>query len=282
MDIERKALLALAASWGLAFTLVVCLEPHYQAWEGSRARSGNLLELTLGEGRRLFSNHFFQKADVYFHAGYYPSMFDNRDAFETSHIAEDTGAVATENEGDEHDFQGKPRDWLEAFGRRFQPNEHAHVDHGTHHHGEAEEHEEGEGEVKEILPWLRLATALDPENEQTYVVTAFWLRSQLDAPEQAGRVLREGLRANPRSIVLLTEMARLLQENPATVPRAINLLDLAARYWEEDQRNQPEPDLFLFARIHMLLADLHRQQGDLGPAIAIPDFLWYIRVPNGF
>jgi len=30
----------------------------------------------LGDGRRLFANHFFIMADVYFHSGYYPSVFD--------------------------------------------------------------------------------------------------------------------------------------------------------------------------------------------------------------
>ena len=30
----------------------------------------------MGDSRQLFANHFFTKADVYFHSGYYPSVFD--------------------------------------------------------------------------------------------------------------------------------------------------------------------------------------------------------------
>ncbi len=85
-------------------------------------------------------------------------------------MAEDTGAVASYNQGEEGDFLGPTRDWIDAFGRHFIPNRHTHLDEG----GPADDLS-GSKEVREILPWLKLSAELDPENVKTYVVTAFWL-----------------------------------------------------------------------------------------------------------
>jgi predicted ABC-type transport system involved in lysophospholipase L1 biosynthesis ATPase subunit len=60
-------------------------------------------------------NHFFVKADAYFHSGFYPTVYDNNEAFQTPHMAEDTGGVKGQNQGDESTFLGKPRDWIDAF-----------------------------------------------------------------------------------------------------------------------------------------------------------------------
>src|SRR5262245_16833724 len=66
----------LAALLAVCFTLATRLQPHALAWGGKRAQDGGSLAALLGDGRRLFANHFFTKADVYFHSGYYPSIFD--------------------------------------------------------------------------------------------------------------------------------------------------------------------------------------------------------------
>jgi len=63
--------------WGLtfglglvtAFGLAARLEPWFQSWIGNRARSANLLEVALGDGRKLFARHAYVKADIYFHSG---------------------------------------------------------------------------------------------------------------------------------------------------------------------------------------------------------------------
>ena len=120
----------------------------------------------------MFANSFFVKADAYYHSGYYPTIFDNNDAFQTPHMAEDTGAVASHNQGEETGFMGPPRDWIDAFGRHFIPNRHTHLDEG----GPTDDLSSSD-EVREILPWLKLSAELDPDNIQTYIVTAFWLRS---------------------------------------------------------------------------------------------------------
>ena len=50
----------------LCFTLATCLQLRSEKW-AAREQSDNLLKLLLGDARRLFANHFFVKADVYFH-----------------------------------------------------------------------------------------------------------------------------------------------------------------------------------------------------------------------
>ena len=65
-------LLSLVAA---AFTLATLLAPRVPGWT-HRSGSDNMLKLVFGEGRKLFASHFFTKADIYFHSGYYPSIFD--------------------------------------------------------------------------------------------------------------------------------------------------------------------------------------------------------------
>ena len=160
--------------------------------ESSQRQSDNFFSLLLGDSSRVFANSFFVKADAYYHSGYYPTIFDNNSAFQTPHIAEDTGDVASHNQGEEEGFLGPPRDWIDAFGRHFIPNRHTHLDEG----GPADDLSSSK-EVREILPWLKLSAELDPENIKTYIVTAFWLRTKWTRFAEAEQVLREGLRHNP-------------------------------------------------------------------------------------
>src|SRR4051794_9013946 len=59
----------------LCFSLATCLQPRVTHW-GNRAQGDGMMKALMGDGRRIFANHFFTKADVYFHSGYYPSIFD--------------------------------------------------------------------------------------------------------------------------------------------------------------------------------------------------------------
>ena len=98
------------ASLGAAFALAAGVEPWYQTWAGTAARQGNALQVLLGDSRRMFANHFFLKADAYFHSGYYPSVFDNRESFQTAHMAADAGAMEEKHTRDEHAFLCPPLD----------------------------------------------------------------------------------------------------------------------------------------------------------------------------
>ena len=113
------------------FSLAATLQPRVSAWT-DQDNSGNVLKVLLGDGRRIFANHAFVQADVYFHSGYYPSVFDQNQAPKDSHHMT---AVEGSTEAEEHEkkmnFLGPPKDWLERFGRHFMIVEHTHLEGAT-------------------------------------------------------------------------------------------------------------------------------------------------------
>src|SRR5262245_44780493 len=70
---QRTVMVLLLAA--ACFSLATALQPRATAWS-SRGDSGSILKVLLGDGLRLFADYFFEKSDVYFHSGYYPSIFD--------------------------------------------------------------------------------------------------------------------------------------------------------------------------------------------------------------
>ncbi len=263
--------LLLTASFGLAAWLGD-LAAHRR---GGREASG-LVAAVMGESRRLLANHLFVQADVYFHDGYYPSVFDQVDLNEGEHMLAAAAGVDHDHEHaaeDDHEhehvegagegthehgpecqheqvaggFLGLPLDWIDRFGRHFYPSTHVHA--------------EGE-QARELLPWLRLAADLDPQNVATYTVAAFWLRSQLGKVDEAEQFLREGWRENPDSPEILLELGRVFYENRKDVARARNVWELAARKWQQQEAGKPEPDVFLWQRIAAHLAELEEHAGN--------------------
>jgi len=258
----------------LCFTLAVRLQLWYQNWAGNRASSASILNVIIGDSRRMFANHFFTKADAYFHSGFYPTIFDQAGAPKKLHMTETSG----EPDEDEHDhapaadksgkkpvftdlpgFMGAPSDWIEKFGRNFLPSEHVHLESG--------------GGQREILPWLRISADLDPQRVETYTVAAYWLRTQMGKVDEAEQFLREGLRANPQSYEILFELGRVWEENRHETARAINLYELALKQWKNSQSGKKEPDDFLLAQITGHLATLEEQGGHLAKAIEYLELL---------
>ncbi len=63
----------------LAFSLSTWLQPRAESW--TKRRDGDhLMQVLMGDGRQILANHMFMEADVYFHSGYYPSVFDQAHA----------------------------------------------------------------------------------------------------------------------------------------------------------------------------------------------------------
>ena len=232
MNSPRTSFLLLLALLVFCFGLAACLQPWFQSLESQRRQSDNFFSLLLGDSSRMFANNFFVKADEYYHSGYYPTIFDNHKAFKTAHMAEDTGAVNSKNQGEETGFMGAPRDWLDAFGRHFIPNRHTHLDEGG-----AADDLSGSDKVREILPWLKLSTELDPQNVQNYTVTAYWLRQRMHKTDEANRVLLEGLRENPGSCDILFELGRLYAESYHDTNRAENVWLAAIKNWRPVEGN---------------------------------------------
>jgi tetratricopeptide (TPR) repeat protein len=272
--------LALAALLVLCFGLAAHLDLWFQSWAGNRTQSPGLMGVLFGDSRRMFANHFFVKADAYFHSGYYPTIFDNQESVRTPHIAEDSGAMKGENTGDELGFLGPPRDWIDAFSRRFTPAVHTHLDEGgAQGHSAAGEDLGGGSQVREILPWLKLSATLDPSRVETYTVAAYWLRERMGKTDEAEQFLREGLRANPNSAEILYELGRVYSENKNDPDRARNLWEAALRQWQKQEAGKSDPDKFLFVNIVTRLALLEEKAGHREQAIAYME-LWKAHSPN--
>jgi len=232
-------------------------------WPGNRAKSFNPLDVFIGEGQKMFATHFYRKADVYFHSGYYPTIYDNREGVQTLHIAEDSGGVESKNTGgDELAFLGPPRDWIDRFSRKMFPAVHTELNSG------GANGKEDAGAVREILPWLKVAATLDPEEPLTYTVTAFWLRQQTGKVKEAELFLREGLRNIPGNPAILFELGRIYFEDHKDTARARNVWRQGVAEWRKQEGDKPEPDLFIFAQLQAHLAKLEEQEGNLSEAIA--------------
>ena len=264
MNSPRIIFLLLLALLVFCFGLAAQLSPQFQSWRGSRS-GGDIFNVVLGDSRRMFAQSFYVKADAYYHSGYYPTMFDNKEAFQTQHMAEDTGAVNSNNHGDEESFLGPKRNWIDAFGRHFFPDRHTHLDEGG-----ADDDLGGSDNVREILPWLKLSADLDPDNVQTYTVTAFWLRIRMHRVAEAEAVLHEGLRNCPDSYDILFELGRLYDESYHDTDRARNVWNLAIRKWLKLDPDSQKDNRLIFEQITTHLAKLEEDAGNL------PDALnWY-------
>jgi tetratricopeptide (TPR) repeat protein len=244
-------LLLLAA----CFSLATVLQDRAASWN-KRGESDNVLKVLLGDGRRLFANHFFVQADVSFHSGFYPSIFDqaNRPK-DTSHLTAKEGEPAAEEHEKRMNFLGPPRDWIERFGRHFIITQHTHL--------------EGNNE-REILPWLKLSAELDPQKVETYTVAAYWLRD-MGKVKEAERFLREGFLNNPDSYEILFELGRLYYENNHDPARARKIWDLALRRWGQQEAADKKPDLSQLGQIALNLARLEEKEGDLARALQLLD-----------
>ncbi len=235
-----------------SFSLATILQPRTDSWN-PRAQSGGVLKLLFGDGRRLFANHFFTQADIYFHSGYYPSIFEQAAApKDSSHMK---GPASDEHGHEEEelkqDFLGPPKDWIESFGRRFTIHEHTHLK---------------AGKEREILPWLRLSADLDPQRIDTYTVAAYWLQN-LGHVNEAEQFLREGLRNNPQSYEILFELAMLYETKRMDFVRADNLYALALKQWEQQEAGKKEPDRIGLEKIVYRLGFVEEKTGKLKEAI---------------
>ena len=253
---RASPILLLVLLLAICVSLATTLQPRAGAWS-DRAKSGNVLKLLLGDGRRMFANHFFTQADVSFHSGYYPSIFDQREKPKTSAMA------AGHDDHDEHGesahekemaFLGEPRDWVERFGRHFRVTEHTHL---------------ASGQEREILPWLKLSAELDPQRVDTYTVAAYWLRERLGKPREAREFLREGLRSNPNSYEILFELGRLYAENEHDAARARNVWTRALEEWDKQESKKEKPNLLLLEQITVNLARLEEADGNYAQAIQL-------------
>jgi tetratricopeptide (TPR) repeat protein len=200
----------------------------------------------------MFANQFYVMADVYFHSGYYPSIFDKQEG-----QSDVLGAVRGQSDNDEDttniDFFGAPKDWISRFGSHFRVNQHTHLGQGA--------------EAQEILPWLKLAADTNPQMIQTYTVAAYWLRTSVHNPKEAEAFLREGLRNNSGNSEILFELGRLYNEDYHDTVRARNVWTAALQRWQAQSDDAKKDNKWLCDNISVNLAYLEENAGNWPQAI---------------
>ncbi|MBL9170967.1 MAG: tetratricopeptide repeat protein [Verrucomicrobiales bacterium] len=277
------------AGASILFSGAVCLaslvHPHHEELQKMNPHRDDPLTGVLGEGRKLFANHFYIKADAYFHSGFYPTIFDNRQSHQTPHIAEDAGVQEGKNTGDEEDFLGEASGWIDKHSRKHFPSVHTHLgedspgaaqNHQAHNHDHDHDHDhdhqhdhhekdseaDSSGTEREILPWLKLSSRLDPNLIETYTVGAYWLR-RINKHREAEIFLREGMQANPESAEILFELGRCRFDanDPA---RARNIWEHSWKLWQK-QESGKDPEVqnrFLSSQILLNLARLESKENN--------------------
>lgn len=262
MSIRPELLLAALLSG--VFCMATCLEPALVRSSRGGGSQG-LIASILGDGRKLFAQHFYIKADAYFHSGYYPSIFEQaRTAQQVEAIKSEPPKAAApdpkphaEHEGhhdgeseedheDELQFLSKPANIIERFGRNFFPSHHSHM--------------ESKSDQEEILPWLRLAAELDPGKSEVYAVSAYWLRTRMGRVTDAESFLREGWRANPDSPQILYELGRLFLDGRSDPVRARNIWSLGVERWQRAEASKTQPDLLTLQQLFTGLIRLDEQE----------------------
>ena len=266
-----------------AFALAASVGPKLEA-SADKEESG-LLVLLMGDGRRLFANYFFAQADTYFHSGAYPSIFDapaaagEKQAEEEGHDHDHDHAGHEEEEhGEAHaaKYEGQALDWLDRLGRNFYASEHTHLDEGgARGQGGGDE---VSPQIREILPWLKLASEMDPNRVESYTVAAFWLR-RMKKSQEAEEFLRDGWRQNPDSCAILFELGRIYDEDRKDAFRARNVWEAALGKWQEQESGKENPDTSIYAQ---LLGHLARLEGQAGHAETAVRYLELLRAisPN--
>jgi len=234
--------------WVTAFTLATCLAPSFIKLHSESSTS--ILVLLMGDSRQMFAGQFFAKADAYFHNGNYPSIFDHQGPKE-SHMTEqaEVGREHKDDDNDEHakTFTGDaPKDWIERFGRNFIYKQHSHLENE---------------DVREILPWLKLATEMDPHQVTVYVTAAYWLRVRLHKPDEAEKFLREGLRDNRDSPEILFELGTIYYQDRHDDLVSRNLWLEARKKWLAQKDTVKKTNELVFMRILGSLAKLAEKQG---------------------
>src|SRR5580658_2502043 len=83
MKPNRTLMLSLIALFILSFGLSAWLQPEFQMLSFNRDLPGDFWANLLDDSRYLFANSAYVTADEYYHSGYYPTIFDKHQAFET-------------------------------------------------------------------------------------------------------------------------------------------------------------------------------------------------------
>lgn len=241
----------LAALVALVFTLATGMGRAVATWTPKSEPQG-FMAVLFGDSRQLLANQFFTEADVYFHSGYYPSVFDKNAENQKDIVRASHGSKESEEEEKKENFMGPPKDWIDAFGRNFELVHHTHLE---------------EGHEREILPWLRMAADLNPHMVEVYTVGAYFLYDHLHRKDAAAQFLREGLRQNPGNCDILFYLGRIYYLADHDADRARNVWQFGVMQYHKWPEAARKKDELIYEQLAGNLAKLEAAQGNYPKAI---------------
>jgi tetratricopeptide (TPR) repeat protein len=146
----------------------------------------------MGEARSIISNLSLLQADLYFHGGIGDACDEHEGSFTFIERGVDHDHERYLHGEVTHDVS--PYNVLLRLFDEISVTEHIHL--------------EGD-QLKEIVPWLYMASEADPNNVLAYTLTGYYLAYRLDRVEQAIAYLKKGLMNNPDSWEINGEIGRI-------------------------------------------------------------------------
>ena len=159
-------------------------EPYLTA-EIPASQPSDPLFLALGNAKEAIGDTLFIKADEYFHGG----------VIEKEHHDESAEDIAREGllSPDQKNDKARSADWIERVNAQVRATQEKHL---------------SKEERKEMLPFFKWATDLDPHNVEAVLTTAYWLESEFKNRADAALLLQKGIKENPDSWELERDLAR--------------------------------------------------------------------------
>ncbi len=249
----------LGALWVTGALIVAVTPQHLQRpdeTESFAAREASSSATLLGEFSSGLAGYLWRKTDEYTHGGVLmrPITEAERGRGERPDCTSDPHG---HHPGEEHDHvsvvphkSDDPRGIWGDIEREVRP----YFDEHSHEHRP----------VTESLPLFRFMTWLDPKFVPGYTVGAFVIRHATHDETEVESFLAEGLRYNPKSVVLRVELARCLMREKASVSEVTDLLRDALRLGR--QRDLPEWETDGRQDAYRWLAILLRHEGHVAEA----------------
>jgi len=125
----------------------------------------------------------------------------------------------------------------------------------------------GGTDIREIMPWFRLATLMNPADVRTYLDTAFWLAHDANRPDLAEQVLNEAQANNPFNYAIQLEKGRILLKEKK-IDDGRMALDAGLAFWPGKDDPQSFETLDGKARLLLYRALLYEADGQKEKAVA--------------
>jgi tetratricopeptide (TPR) repeat protein len=107
--------------------------------------------------------------------------------------------------------------WATRLRHQLEPQKHLHA--------------EGEQQIREIMPWLELTMRINPDDQESALVAAYWLVRHLDRPDLAEQVLLRAQRQTPFAYAVQLEKAKLHLHEDRRQP-ALAALNATLAFWQ--------------------------------------------------